>query len=379
MSEYVIFSAYYPPHVGGVERYTEAIARELAERGNRVTVIASAEDGKAAEERADDRTDVIRLPSKLLMNGRMPVLLPGKAWRQARKRLAEIRDPRIIIQTFLYPISLAGARLARRTRAPFILINHGSNYVCTGNGPADRAEHLYERVMARRVAKGCRGAYAVSGNALKWLDHFRIPPAGVLYNGIDTAATKKKAEELPYGIREAMKTDKDTFVIAYIGRMIREKGIVQLAEAVSRLIREGEDIALYAAGDGELMESLKPYASDRIRFTGQLGHDEVIRVLRESDCCCLPSDSEGLPTVLLEAAVCGCFLITSPYGGSPEAVGENGTVMNGNSEEDIYTAIRDAIRRTDRREAAKETGYIGKFDWSKTCDLIEALDWERAE
>ena len=69
--------------------------------------------------------EIIRLPSIHLMDGRMPVLRMTSQWKATRRKLSQLDHPCVLIQTFLYPLSYAAARLAREKGWQFFVINHG--------------------------------------------------------------------------------------------------------------------------------------------------------------------------------------------------------------------------------------------------------------
>lgn len=381
MNNYILVSANYLPHVGGVERYSERVACELSRRGNRVYILTSGNQANETYEQVNGGIEIIRVPSLDLMGGRMPVLRMTKAWRRVRKKLSQIENPRVIIQTFLYPLSYAAARLARQKKWPFIVINHGCNYVCQGKGLVDRAEHIYEEILARLVVRKAGGCYAVSKASGEWAKHFGIRFLGVLSNAIDADETLSRLSVLPAGIRQSYNISKESVVISYVGRMIPEKGIRQLVQAVCKLKDEDRDVYLIAAGDGPLLRELQASENERVIFLGNTAHDDVLRLLRESDCCCLPSDSEGFPTVLLEAALCKNYLIGSPYGGTPELIGDRmcGTVMSGNSFENVYEALRNMLDEKEQCALIGENAYrrvLNQFTWKKTCDAIEMIAWD---
>jgi len=261
---------------------------------------------------------------------------------------------------------LAAARLAREKGWPFFVINHGCNYVCQGNGLIDKAEHLYEEVIARLVMHKSSGCYAVSRAAGEWVKHFGAAFSGVLSNAIDVKDTLDRLGQLPGGVREDYGIAAHTTLVSYVGRLIPEKGIIQLVKAVEQLQKEGRDIALIAAGGGVLFNELKQRENDRIRIIGNTEHDDVLRLLRESDCCCLPSDSEGFGIVMLEAALCRCYPIGSPFGGIPEAIGEYGTIMQGNTCDHIYHAL-DVFMQTDTDEIVEKAyeRVMNCFSWKE--------------
>ena len=104
-------------------------------------------------------------------------------------------------------------------------------------------------------------------------------------------------------------------------------------------------------------------------------------LLSQSNIFCLPSDSEGFPTSVLEAIVCKCYVITAPYGGAKEIISspEYGRVMQNNSEETIYSTLLEILNLPDSQiEAITENAYqhfLSSFTWANTCNTLEALSW----
>ena len=81
---YCLFSALYAPHVGGVESYTAGLAKELARRGRRVTVVTCRLFPAHPErETQQDDVEVLRLPCRPLLGGRLPLLRRTAATRRA--------------------------------------------------------------------------------------------------------------------------------------------------------------------------------------------------------------------------------------------------------------------------------------------------------
>ena len=70
------------------------------------------------------------------------------------------------------------------------------------------------------------------------------------------------------------------------------------------------------AGDGILYQELIEMSDPYIILTGQVDFEHIVKILDASDIFCLPSDSEGFPTSVLEAVACKCFVITTYQGGS---------------------------------------------------------------
>jgi glycosyltransferase involved in cell wall biosynthesis len=119
-------------------------------------------------------------------------------------------------------------------------------------------------------------------------------------------------------------------IITFIGRLVREKGILDLVEVFSSL--EREDVKLLIVGDimqgsrdQKTKEILKKYKADkRIVLTGY--RKDVPNILHITDLFCLPSYREGMPRTIIEAMAMECAVIATGIRGTREEVvpGETG-------------------------------------------------------
>lgn len=379
---FIFFTATYPPYIGGIAGYTYEIALELVGRGHQVVVVTSDMDGLPdSEQLQDGRLTVYRLPSWHLVSDRMPVIKPCSALFKAVKELRKIPHPKVIIQASYYPICLFGARLAKKEGWPCILIQHNSNYVCQGKKLVDILEHGYEYVMAKLVGWCCVASCGVSEASLDWLTHFGVKADDVLYNSVDY----RKIEETLAGPGREFRRDFDigeeTLLVAFVARMIPEKGVVQFVEAIDQLADEGADIAAIVAGGGPIFGKISRHERKGLHFLGETPREDILSLLKESDCYCLPSDSEGFPTSVLEAIICKCYTVVAPYGGAKEIISDAayGTVMKDNTKEDIVAALRPLLEDRRHMSGCVEAAYqrfLSGFTWTATCEKLENLKWE---
>lgn len=110
--------------------------------------------------------------------------------------------------------------------------------------------------------------------------------------------------------------------LLYVGRLIREKGLYELLEAFAD-IRSRRDCCLTVAGEGPELEQLRQRAmqlgiADDVEFTGHLLEPELADLYERADALVLPSYSEGLPTVLLEAMSMGLPIVTTRIRGAAD-------------------------------------------------------------
>jgi len=106
--------------------------------------------------------------------------------------------------------------------------------------------------------------------------------------------------------------------ILFLARLIHEKGVFELLEAVKILTKKGENIELIVAGNGEDFESLKTLVGEmkNVRLTGDVQGEDKIALFKECHIYALPSYyGEGLPTSVLEAMLFGMPVLTSEAGG----------------------------------------------------------------
>jgi len=107
------------------------------------------------------------------------------------------------------------------------------------------------------------------------------------------------------------------FKILFLARLIKEKGIFELLEAVKILTTRGVNLELIVAGDGRDFELLqeKVKGMKNIRVLGDVRGEDKIALFKESHCYLLPSYTEGLPISLLEAMLFGLPVISTNVGG----------------------------------------------------------------
>jgi glycosyltransferase involved in cell wall biosynthesis len=116
--------------------------------------------------------------------------------------------------------------------------------------------------------------------------------------------------------------------ILCVGRLVQRKGQSLLIEACAALRDRGLPVRLTLVGDGPTRADLGSLAEqlgvgDRVRFAGAVGHDDILPMFRSADIFCLPSFSEGVPVVLMEAMAHSVPVVATQIMGIPELV-ENG-------------------------------------------------------
>jgi len=149
------------------------------------------------------------------------------------------------------------------------------------------------------------------------------------------------------------------FELLFAGRLIREKGIFDLLEALA-LMRERAHVTI--AGEGPELATLRARAAelgiaDSVTTTGHLGEDDLARLYQRADVFVLPTYfGEGLPTVLLEAMGHGLPIITTRLRGAADhlAAGDNAIFVEPRDPEALASALDAMLADADARAAMGE-------------------------
>lgn len=208
-----------------------------------------------------------------------------------------------------------------------------------GDTRSTAAVRLYE--MIARVLGNCTGGVAAVSRVLerklrRWV---RAAPVSFVPNGLPAVAPIGEAERLAARMRHGVPPD--AFSIGVIGRLAPEKGHRILFEAV-----RGMRVTLLVAGDGPLRGELEAAARGLdVRFLGYV--DDPRSVFAAADAIALPSSTEGLPLVALEAMALGRCIVASAVGELPELLAQGAGVLVPPGD---AGALAEALRRLRREE-----------------------------
>lgn len=187
-------------------------------------------------------------------------------------------------------------------------------------------------------------------------------------NGVDTIERfnpDKVSDEVVAGLKRQYGIEEGDFVVGYIGRLVRDKGIVELVEGFKRLreLHPEKAVKLLIVGSPEKrdalpQETLDFLSSDKsIIYTGFVPYNEIARYYSLMDTFILPSYREGFPTVVLEASSMGLPVVTTRKTGCIDSIVENETGLfadlNGESIAKALEAMMD-------KEFAHRLGQNGR-------------------
>lgn len=177
---------------------------------------------------------------------------------------------------------------------------------------------------------------AVSHSEKLFLEKEKIAPLGkiqVLGNGSICGVDLDRYHPSPAKgrvLREQLDISPEAFVILFIGRMVRDKGLLELARAFKTIAESRSDCYLIFVGPNEdpaALEVLKILDGIKKQYR-MIGYShEAEKYLSAADILCLPSYREGFPIVILEAAAMKVPAIGSRIYGVSDAIIDRVTGM----------------------------------------------------
>jgi glycogen synthase len=118
--------------------------------------------------------------------------------------------------------------------------------------------------------------------------------------------------------------------VVFVGRLVSEKGVPVLLDAIARLNQRGRPVTATIIGDGPLRADLERHAAGLnlkvpVEFLGRMAPAEFHPILRQHKIMVVPSVyREAFGIVTLEGLGAGCMVLVSNAGGLPEVVGPGG-------------------------------------------------------
>ncbi len=158
-------------------------------------------------------------------------------------------------------------------------------------------------------------------------------------------------------------------LVGYIGRLSQEKGILNFMEAISKVVETRGEATFLIAGDGQLRPHVEEYANklnNKVEFVGWIPHDELPEYLNKLKLLVLPSYTEGLSNIMLEAMACGTPVLATPVGAIPDVIkdSDTGFIMENNSPECIAENIVRALDHPNLEQIAPNARSLVERDFT---------------
>jgi glycosyltransferase involved in cell wall biosynthesis len=342
-----------PAPAGGLERVVRALSRGQAARGHAVTIAAvvGADPGAPSGDGRETGSPVLQSlqgPGVTVV----PVRVGGRAYLDERRQVVAVarRCEAQVAHTHGYRPDVVDAGALRGYGVPTVTTVHGF----TGGGWKNRLyEHLQRRAFRRfdavvAVSEPMRRGLVASGVSAS---HIRLIP-----NAYDatTEPLSRSAARTRLGLPD------DAYVIGWVGRLSREKGLDVLIDALA-LLRD-RPVVIAVVGDGRERARLQAQADSlqlmqSIKWLGLVS--EAASLYRAFDAFVLSSRTEGTPIALFEAMDALVPVIATAVGGVPAVVSPSEAILVPSEQPAALAAALRAVRQEaagarERAAAARE-------------------------
>jgi glycosyltransferase involved in cell wall biosynthesis len=271
--------------------------------------------------------------------------------------------------------------LNNRKGIPVIYHKHGSA------NPVAKSKYVYGRIILfRKFYEIALMLIYRSANWIITIDRLSLQDAykngaksrtSLLMNAVDTEKYFPDAISR-VNSRKVLGLIDNIFVILFVGRIEKTKGPEHLLDCIPYLKQANRLFHIFLAGEG----SYKPYLEKKVKiknydsnvtFLGYFPHEEMADLYNMADVMVLPSETEGVPMVILEALACGTPVIATNVGGIPDIIfnGVNGIILDDISPARIATAITNLLyAKFDREKIARSVKNFDARNFVKSFNNI---------
>jgi len=354
---------------GGPPQAVRDITTALARQGIDITVVATTDVQREAVE--FDRRVRVRV-CRTLFNDSLGLSLAPRFPSVLRAEMSSA-DMVHVHELWHFPQAL-GSLYCNLKEIPYVVSPHGelSDWSLDERRALKQAAWL---TYQKRVLSKAGGIHALTEEEAAALAAKGLSAnVHVIPNGIDIARIQTTLSSSDSNLTKSSLPER---FILYVGRLHHKKGVFFLLNVFARLAREFLDLELLIAGPDPqgMWEKLSLEAhelglSSRVRYLGVLEESSKLRLIELSQLIVLPSFSEGMSMVLLEALACATPVVISPNCGVPEVQSSGAGKVVPLDVNSFSEAIREVVNNPDRRDAMSRQAFalaVEKFQSTRVA------------
>lgn len=160
------------------------------------------------------------------------------------------------------------------------------------------------------------------------------------------------------------------YEVGYIGRLSAEKGVLEFAQSLPLILR-GKESKAVIVGEGDLKEKIAKVLADdniqsKVELTGWIENEKMSSYLNDVKLVVVPSYSEGVPKIVIEAMACGTPVLATAVGGIPDVIkeGETGFILEDNSPECIAANVIRVLNHPNLEEISRNGRELMERDFA---------------
>lgn len=377
MPRILIVATEFPPGPGGIGTHAYELSRHLADRGWKVSVLASQDYVGEAE--ASAFTAGLPFSFHRWRRPRLGPLGPLSRYWVLRSRLRSDR-PDVVVASGGRAVLLS-AIACRGTRTPWVAIAHGTEF---GKRTGWMASAL-RRSIGGAVAVVCVSEYT---RMLMRECGVRPKEETVIPNGADPVRFRIVPAATIRETRRELGVPDGRLLIT-VGHVTKRKGQDVVVRALPRILEAAPDVHYLVAGLPTLGPELMRLAAElgvakRVHLLGRVDDTRLPAVLNAADLFVLTSrrtetgDVEGFGIAVVEAALCGKPAVVAADSGLAEAVrdGVTGVCVPPDDPAATASAIGELLESDARRRGMGEsarTRALTEQTWASRCEEYDLL------
>jgi glycosyltransferase involved in cell wall biosynthesis len=291
---------------------------------------------------------------------RLPIALPARV----RRDLAEF-NPNVVHVSSPDIVGHRAVTWARRRQIAAVASVHTRFDTYLAYYHLQALEPLARDIM-RRFYHRCEVVMAPAESVAVILRAQRMNrDIAIWARGVDRDQFNPERRDLEW--RRSKGIADDELVVAFLRRIVMEKGLDVFAEAILALIDRGVRHRVLVIGEGPARGWFEQQLPDAI-FTGQLTGPDLARALASADVLFNPSITEAFGNVTLEAMACGLPVIAADATGASNLVrsGVTGMLVDGTDPDEFAGAIEAYALDPDLRRRHGEAGLA----------IAKTMDWD---
>ena len=306
-----------------------------------------------------DLVDVPALPIPGRSEYRLPVSLPARV----RRDLAEF-NPNIVHVSSPDFVGHRAVTWARRHKVAAVASVHTRFDTYLAYYHMQALEPLARGIM-RRFYHRCEVVLAPAESTALILRAQRMNRDITIWaRGIDREQFNPERRDMEW--RRSIGIADDEMVVAFLGRVVMEKGLDVFADAIHAFATFGMKHRVLVIGEGPARPWFEEQLPDAV-FTGLLTGNDLARALASADVFLNPSITEAFGNVTLEAMACVLPVIAAEATGATNLVrsGVTGTLVDGTEPDEFADALAAYARDPElrRRHGQAGLGVAKLMDW----------------
>lgn len=374
---------------GGSEKYYFDLAKLLIEHGHEVAFFSMKDEKNIKTDCKEYFVESSDMNSKNILKA-LDVIYSKKNKKAMEKALDDFKPDIVHLNNFQRQLSASIIKPIKKRNIPIVFTAHDLQAICPAIVMLDNEKNICDKCLKGKYINCVKGKCiknsslksllgAIEGKYYRWKKIYTkqiekiITPSELYKKKLEEDGIASKKIEVLHNFIDIddynVKIEDEGYAL-YYGRIIKEKGVLNLIQAIKNI----ENHKLYIAGDGPDIEKVKKYIKDnkleeKIKLLGFLSSDQVKEYVRKARFIVVPSVwYENCPYSVLETLAMEKPIIGSNLGGIPELVknNETGLIYKYDNINELTDKMKELFENKDKaEELGKSAKKIAKEDFSK--------------